>query len=96
MEVLKISSTSRPASVAGAIASTLATQNKVTLQAVGAGAINQAVKAIAIARGYITPLGYDLSVIPAFTAVLVNGIFASAVDVTTVLYQKGIPLSSVF
>ena len=45
MEVLKISSTSRPASVAGAIASTLATQNKVTLQAVGAGAINQAVKA---------------------------------------------------
>ena len=69
MEVLKVSSTSRPSSVAGAIANALNTQNKVTLQAVGAGAINQAVKAIAIARGYITPLGYDLSVIPAFTTI---------------------------
>ena len=71
MEVLKVSSTSRPASVAGAVANTLATQSKLIIQAVGAGAVNQAVKAIAIARGYITPLGYDLSVVPAFTTITV-------------------------
>jgi stage V sporulation protein S len=69
MELLKVSSTSRPASVAGAVANALATQSKLTIQAVGAGAVNQAVKAIAIARGYITPLGYDLSVVPAFTTI---------------------------
>lgn len=72
MELLKVSSTSRPASVAGAIANTLNVQNKVVLQAIGASAVNQTVKAIAIARGYITPLGYDLSVVPAFTTVAVS------------------------
>lgn len=66
MEILKVSSTSNPAKVAGALANLLKTNSKIVLQAVGAGAINQAVKAIAIARGFMAPGGVDLVCIPAF------------------------------
>ena len=52
-EVLRISSKSNPNSVAGAIAGVLSEKGKVEMQAVGAGAVNQAVKAIAIARGFV-------------------------------------------
>ena len=45
----------------------------VEVQAVGAGAANQAIKAIAIARGYLAPLGIDLICIPAFASVLIDG-----------------------
>lgn len=68
-ETLKISSKSNPNSVAGAIAGLLNEKNKVELQAVGAGAVNQAVKAIAIARGFVASLGIDLICIPAFSIV---------------------------
>ena len=60
MEVLKVSTKSNPNSVAGA-------------QAVGAGAINQAVKAIAIARGFVAPSGKDIVCIPAFTDIEIDG-----------------------
>ena len=68
-EILKISSKSNPNSVAGAIAGVLSEKRKVEMQAVGAGAVNQAVKAIAIARGFVASLGIDLVCIPAFTTV---------------------------
>ena len=71
-EMLKVSSKSNPNSVAGAIAGIIAEKGKVELQAIGAGAINQVVKAIAIARGYIAPLGIDLITIPAFATVVVE------------------------
>ena len=54
MEVLKVSTKSNPNSVAGALAAIIKEKNIVEIQAVGAGAINQAVKAIAIARGFST------------------------------------------
>lgn len=73
MEVLKISTNSNPNSVAGAISGIIKEYGKVELQAIGAGAINQAVKAIAIARGYIAPAGIDLICIPAFAEVQVEG-----------------------
>ena len=57
MEVLKVSTKSNPNSVAGALAAIIKEQNVAEIQAVGAGAINQAVKAIAIARGFIAPSG---------------------------------------
>ena len=57
MEILKVSSHSSPNSVAGAIAGVIREQKAVEVQAVGAGAANQAVKAIAIARGYLAPIG---------------------------------------
>jgi len=72
-EILKVSSKSDPSSVGGAIATIIRKGKKAELQAIGAGAVNQAVKAIAIARGYVAPLGLDLICIPAFTEVNING-----------------------
>ena len=71
MEVLRVSADSSPSSVAGAIASVMRTSGEVEVQAVGAGAVNQAVKSIAIARGYLAPVGIDLVSIPAFGSVII-------------------------
>lgn len=68
-EILKISSKTNPNSVAGAIVGVLLEKNKVELQAVGAGAVNQAIKAIAIARGFVAPSGKNLVCVPAFSTV---------------------------
>lgn len=73
MEVLKVSSRSSPNSVAGAIASVIRDNFSVEVQAVGAGAANQAIKAIAVARGYLAPIGIDLICIPAFASVVIEG-----------------------
>lgn len=73
MEVLKVSSRSVPNSVAGAIASVIRENGSVEVQAVGAGAANQAIKAIAIAIGYLAPVGTDLICIPAFANVVIDG-----------------------
>ncbi len=72
MEILKVSSRSVPNSVAGAIASVIREQGSVEVQAVGAGAANQAIKAIAIARGYLAPIGIDMICIPAFANVVID------------------------
>ncbi len=73
MEVLKVSANSIPKKVAGALANVIRKERKAELQAIGAGAVNQAVKAIAIARGYLSPSGIDLICIPAFTDVEIEG-----------------------
>ena len=73
MEVLKVSSRSVPNSVAGAIAGVIRENKTVEIQAVGAGAANQAIKSIAIARGYLAPIGIDLICIPAFTSIQIDG-----------------------
>lgn len=73
MEVLKVSARSTPNSVAGAIASVIRENGEVEVQAVGAGAANQAIKAIAIARGYLAPIGTDLVCVPAFANVVIDG-----------------------
>ena len=73
MEVLKVSTKSNPNSVAGALAAIIKEKNIVEVQAVGAGAINQAVKAIAIARGFVAPSGKNLVCIPAFTDIVIEG-----------------------
>ena len=71
MEILKISSKSNPNSVAGAIAGLVKESQKAEMQAIGAGALNQAVKAVAI--GFVAPAGVDLVCIPAFAEVEVEG-----------------------
>ena len=73
MEILKISSKSNPNSVAGAIAGLVKESNKAEMQAIGAGALNQAVKAVAIARGFVAPSGKNLVCIPAFTDIIIDG-----------------------
>jgi stage V sporulation protein S len=73
MDVLKVSTKSNPNSVAGALAAIIKEKNIVEIQAVGAGAINQAVKAIAIARGFVAPSGKDIVCVPAFTDIEIDG-----------------------
>ena len=73
MDVLKVSTKSNPNSVAGALAAIIKEKNIAEIQAVGAGAINQAVKAIAIARGFIAPSGKDVVCIPACTDIIIDG-----------------------
>jgi len=73
MEVLKVSAKSSPNSVAGALAGVIRERGGAEVQAIGAGAINQAVKAVAIARGFVAPSGLDLVCIPAFVDVTIDG-----------------------
>ncbi|HBF2241806.1 TPA: stage V sporulation protein S [Clostridioides difficile] len=73
MEVLKVSSKSNPNSVAGALAGVLRERGVAEIQAIGAGALNQAIKSIAIARGFVAPSGMDLVCIPEFTDIEIEG-----------------------
>ena len=73
MEILKVSAKSNPNSVAGALAGVLREKGGAEIQAIGAGALNQAIKAIAIARGFVAPSGIDLVCIPAFTDIQIEG-----------------------
>lgn len=72
-EVLKVSAESKPHKVAGAIANEIRQVGTVLVTAIGAGAVNQAVKAIAIARGYIAPSGADLVATPGFSELTIDG-----------------------
>ncbi len=73
MEILKVSSKSKPSSVAGALANSFREKGLVEIQCIGAGALNQAIKAVAIARGYVAPTGKDLVLVPAFSDILIDG-----------------------
>ena len=73
MDVLKVSAKSNPNSVAGALAGVLREHGRAEMQAIGAGALNQAIKAVAIARGFGAPSGMDLICIPAFIEIEIEG-----------------------
>ena len=73
METLKVSSKSNPNRVAGALANVFRANGSVEIQAVGAGALNQAIKAVAIARGFLAPSGKNIVCIPAFTDISIDG-----------------------
>jgi stage V sporulation protein S len=73
VESLKVSSKSNPNSVAGAMAGVIRQLGAVEVQVVGAGALNQAVKAVAIARGYLRPSGQDLICAPTFADIEIDG-----------------------
>lgn len=73
MDVLKISAKSSPNAVAGALAGVIREKGMAEMQAIGAGALNQAVKAVAIARGFVAPSGIELICIPAFTDIIIDG-----------------------
>ena len=72
LKALKVSASSRPTLVAGAIAGMVRERGRAEVQAIGAAAINQAVKSVAIARGYMAPSGVDLVCIPGFVDVRVE------------------------
>ncbi|MGI9860323.1 stage V sporulation protein S [Moorella naiadis] len=73
MEVLKVAARSNPNSVAGALVGVLREKGGVEIQAVGAGALNQAIKAVTIARGFVAPRGLDIVCIPAFVDIEIDG-----------------------
>lgn len=73
MDVIKVSADSRTSAVAGAIAGVIREHKRAEVQAIGAGAVNQAIKATAIARGYLHEDGLDVICIPEFTAVEIDG-----------------------
>lgn len=79
---LRVSSRSSPASVAGAIAGMIKDGVHVELQSVGAGAVNQAVKAIAISRGFLSPVGIEIACVPSFADIVIDGEYRTAIRFT--------------
>jgi stage V sporulation protein S len=73
MDIIKVSAKSRSTAVAGAIAGVIRENGRAEVQAIGAGAVNQATKAVAIARGYLALDGFDVVCIPSFTEVDIEG-----------------------
>lgn len=71
--ILKTSSKSNPHSVAGAIAGTIDEKGTAEIQAIGAGALNQAIKAVIIARGFYAPRGIELFILPSFLEIDIEG-----------------------
>jgi stage V sporulation protein S len=82
MDYLKVSSKSSPASVAGAIAGMVKDGLPVEIQAVGAGAVNQSIKAVAIARGFLVPTGYDVWCSPSFQDIEIDGERRTAIRIS--------------
>src|SRR5437868_11203475 len=73
LEVLKVSSKSSPHAVAGAVAGIVRQGGAAEAQVVGAGALNQAIKAVAIARGFVADSGLDLVCVPSFAEITIDG-----------------------
>jgi stage V sporulation protein S len=79
MDLIKVSKQSRSTSVAGAIAGVVREHGRAEVQAIGAGAVNQAVKAVAIARGYLALDGIDVVCIPVFIELTITGLERTAI-----------------
>ena len=73
MDIIKVAAASRSTAVAGAIAGVMRERGQVDVQAIGAGAVNQAIKAVTIARGYLEQDGIDAICIPSFVEVIIDG-----------------------
>ena len=82
MDIIKVSGTSRTSAVAGAIAGVFRENKRAEVQAIGAGAVNQAVKALILARGYLGEDGFDVRFYPEFTDVEIDGKTRTAVKMT--------------
>ena len=82
MDIIKVPGTSRTSAVAGAIAGVVRENKRAEVQAIGASAINQAVKAIALARGYLSNDGFDIIVIPEFVDVQIEDKVRTAIKFT--------------
>lgn len=78
-EILKVSTKSNPNLVAGALVNILKEKENVEIHSIGAGALNQAIKAVAIARGFVAPSGKELAVIPSFWEVNIENQVKTAI-----------------
>ena len=79
IDIIKVSATSRTSAVAGAIAGVLREHQHADVQAIGASAVNQAVKALALAKGYLAEDGYDIVCEPHFVDVEIDGKVRTAI-----------------
>jgi stage V sporulation protein S len=84
VEIIKVSATSRTSAVAGAIAGIFREQEFANVQAIGASAVNQAVKALALARDYLAEDGYDVVSIPEFVDVDIDGNIRTAIRINVI------------
>jgi len=84
MEVIKVSANSRSTAVAGAIAGVIRDHGHAEVQAIGASAVNQAIKAIAIANGYLDMDEIQIVCIPSFTEVAIDGQERTAVRISVI------------
>ncbi len=95
MSVIKVSANSRTAAVAGAIAGVIREHHIAEVQSIGAGAINQSVKAIILARGYLTDDGIEIVCVPEFVDVDIGGKVRTAIKVTvTPRDEAGVPMEA--
>ena len=79
MDILRVSAKSRATAVASVIAGIIRESGHSEVQAIGASAVNQAIKAIAIARIYLAPDGFDVICIPSFTDINIDGLERTAI-----------------
>jgi stage V sporulation protein S len=79
MEIIKVKANSRTAAVAGAIAGVVREHKRAEVQAIGAGAVNQAIKALVLARGYLAEDGIDVICMPEFVDVDIDGKVRTAI-----------------
>ena len=84
VDIIKVSATSRTSAVAGAIAGIFREREFVNVQAIGASAVNQAVKALALARNYLAEDGYEVVSIPEFVDVEIDGNIRTAIRINVV------------
>ncbi len=89
-DMIKVSATSLTTAVAGAIAGIIRERHAVAVQAIGASAVNQAVKAIAIAHGYLDEDGLDIWCVPSFVQVDVSGLERTALRFSVEVRNDGI------
>ncbi len=89
MEMMKVSSSSKPNKVAGALTSLLREHNSLQLQVIGAASLNQAMKAIAIARGYVAPSGKEIYCIPSFYDIEIDGQIITSLRLNIEIHEKG-------
>jgi stage V sporulation protein S len=82
MDIIKVKATSRTAAVAGAIAGVVREHKRAEVQAIGAGAVNQAVKALVLARGYLAEDGIQVICFPEFVDVDIDGKVRTAIKIT--------------
>ena len=79
IDIIKVAASSRTSAVAGAIAGVIREHQRADVQAIGASAVNQAVKAIALAKGYLAEDGYDIICVPQFVDVDIEGKLRTAI-----------------
>ncbi|HEY56986.1 MAG TPA: stage V sporulation protein S [Anaerolineae bacterium] len=92
MDIIKVSGNSRTSAVAGAIAGVFREHRRAEVQAIGAGAVNQAVKALVLARSYLAEDGLNVAFVAGFTDVTINEKVRTAIKFTVVEFPGELPL----